>query len=61
MKANLQIDLKSSTPSEAQRFLLHTCEKMKLEGFIVEYHFEIDTPDGLVTEKCILESEKVIA
>jgi len=61
MKANLQIDLKSSTPSEAQRFLLDTCEKMKLEGFIVEYHFEIDTPDGLVTEKCILDSEKVIA
>jgi hypothetical protein len=61
MKANLQIDLKSLTPSEAQRFLLDTCEKMKLEGFIGGYHFEIDTPDGPVTEKCILDREKVIA
>jgi hypothetical protein len=61
MKANLRIDLKSLTPSQAQRLLLDACEKMKLEGFIMEYHFEIDTPDGLVTEKCIFDSEKVIA
>ncbi len=61
MKARLQIDLSASTPSEAQRMLLKACERMKLEGFIKEYHFEIDTPDGLVTEKCILASEKVIA
>ena len=61
MKATLQIDLKAPTPSEAQRFLLDACEKMKLEGLIKEYHFEIDTPEGLVTEKCILAGEKVIA
>jgi hypothetical protein len=61
MKAKVQIDLKVSTPSEAQRLLLDACEKMKSEGLIREYQFEIDTPNGLVTEKCILESEKVIA
>jgi hypothetical protein len=61
MKAALQIDLNASTPLEAQRFLLNACEKMKLEGFIKEYHFEIETPDGSVTEKCILDNEKVIA
>ncbi len=61
MKAILQIDLKASTPSEAQRVLLDTFEKMKMEGFIKEYHFEINTSDGLVTDKCILDSEKVIA
>ena len=61
MKVTLQINLNASTPSEAQRFLLETCEKMKLEGFIKEYHFEIDTPDGPVTERCILDGEKVIA
>ena len=61
MKATLQINLNASTPSEAQRLLLKTCEKMKLEGSIEEYHFEIETPDGPVTEKCILDSEKVIA
>lgn len=61
MKAKVQIDLKVSTPSEAQCLLLDVCEKMKSEGLIREYHFEIDTPDGLVTEKCILESGKAIA
>ncbi len=61
MKATLQINLNASTPSEAQGLLLKTCEKMKLEGFIEEYHFEIETPDGPVTEKCILDNEKVIA
>ncbi len=61
MKATLQINLNASTPSEAQRLLLKTCEEMKSEGIIKEYHFEIDTPDGPVTERCILDSEKVIA
>ncbi len=61
MKATLKIDLKASTPSEAQRLLLEACERMKLEGLIKEYGFEIDAPDGLVTEKCLLVSEKVIA
>ncbi len=61
MKATLKIDLKASTPSEAQRLLLEACERMKLEGLIKEYGFEIDTPDGLVTEKCLLANGKVIA
>jgi len=61
MKATLQIDLNASTPSDAQRLLLDACEKLKLEGLIKEYHFEIDTLDGPVTEKCILASQKVVA
>ena len=61
MKATLQIDFNASTPSDAQSLLLDACEKMKLEGLIKEYHFEIDTPDGPVTEKCILASQKVVA
>lgn len=61
MRAKMQMDMKVSTPSEAQSILLEIFEKMKTEGIINEYHFEIDTPDGLVTEICVLESEKVIA
>jgi hypothetical protein len=61
MKAKMQLDMQASTPSDAQRILLETFEKLKSEGFIAEYHFEIDTPDGVVTEKCVLDSEKVIA
>jgi hypothetical protein len=33
---------------------------MRLEGFLEEYRFEIDSPDGLVSEKCILDGEKVV-
>ena len=61
MKATLQIDFNGLTPSEAQRFLLDASEKMKLEGMIKEYHFEIEAPDGPITEKCILDNQKVIA
>ncbi len=61
MKAQMQIDLQASAPSDAQRILLDLCERLKSEGIISEYHFEIDTPHGLVTEKCVIDNEKVIA
>ncbi|MGO9137147.1 MAG: hypothetical protein ACLP9S_00735 [Syntrophales bacterium] len=61
MKTKMQIDLQASTPSEGQRILLNILEKLKSEGLIAEYHFEIDTPDGAITEICVLENEKVIA
>jgi hypothetical protein len=34
---------------------------MKRDGLVDEYHFEITTPDGPVTEKCLLSDQKVIA
>jgi len=61
MKAKMQIDLKASTPSEAQRILMDLFEKLKSDGIIENYHFEIATPDGVVTEICVLANEKVIA
>jgi len=61
MKAKMLVDLRASTPSEAQRTLLRLFEKLKSEGSITDYHFEIDTPEGVVTEICVLENEKVIA
>jgi hypothetical protein len=61
MKAVLQVNLKTSSSEEGQRILLDLCEKMKREDLIAEYHFEISTPDGPVTEKCLLSDQKVIA
>ncbi len=61
MKAKLQIDLKTSSPSEGQRILLELCEKWKAEGILSEYHFEIDAPDEPVSEKCVLSEEKIMA
>jgi len=61
MKAVLQLSLKTPSPEESQRILLDLCEKMKRDGLVDEYHFEITTPDGPVTEKCLLSDQKVIA
>jgi len=61
MKANIKIDLKTAIPSEAQRLLLNVFENWKKDGIIKEYHFALDTPNGIVTEICVLENEKVIA
>jgi len=59
MKARVQIDVQATTPSEAQRILLAISKKLKSDGFITEYHFEIDTPDGVVTDKSVLGNELV--
>jgi len=61
MKAVLQVNLKDSSPKEGQQILLDLCEKMKRDGRVDEYHFEITTPDGPVTEKCLLSDQKVVA
>lgn len=61
MKAVLHIDLKTSSPEEGQRIITDFCEKMKQGGIVKDFRFEIETPDGPVTEKCVLSDEKVIA
>jgi hypothetical protein len=57
MKATMLIDVKAPTPTDAQRILLAISKKLKSDGFITEYHFEIDTPDGVITEKSDLGNE----
>ena len=61
MKAVLQVNLKDSSPKEGQQILLGLCEKMKRDGRVDEYRFEITTPGGPVTEKCLLSDQKVVA
>jgi hypothetical protein len=57
MKATMQINVQATTPTDAQRILLAISKKLKSDGFITEYHFEIQTPDGVVTEKSDLGNE----
>ncbi len=61
MKAVFQVNLKTFSPAEGQRILLDSLRKNETEKFIDEYHFEITTPAGPVTEKCLLSDQKVIA
>ena len=62
MRAILNLDLKAGTPEEAQRVVEDACRKLEEAGLISsEYRFEIETPDGPVTERCVLSEGKVIA
>jgi len=61
MRAKLNLDLKAGTPEEAQSVVEDTCRKLQAAGLISDYRFEIETPDGPVTERCVLSEGKVIA
>jgi phosphoribosylformylglycinamidine (FGAM) synthase PurS component len=61
MKAVITLNLKLTSPEESQRILNEVCEKLKADGVIDNYSFEIQSENGIVTEKCILSEDKVIA
>jgi phosphoribosylformylglycinamidine (FGAM) synthase PurS component len=61
VKAVVKIDLEASSGQVAQRVLFDLCDKMKQEGVIRNYSFEIESPDGMITDRCVLAEGKVIA
>jgi hypothetical protein len=61
VKAVVNFDLEASSGQLAQRILFDLCDKLKHEGVISGYSFEIDSPDGIITDRCVLAEGKVIA
>jgi len=61
MKAILTFDLQADTPEEAQKMLEGVREELGRNNRISGCRFEIETPDGPVTEKCVLSAGKVVA
>jgi len=61
MKAVLTFDLQAETAEEAKKILEDACRQLQAACLIKDFRFEIETPDGPVTEKCILSAGKVIA
>jgi phosphoribosylformylglycinamidine (FGAM) synthase PurS component len=61
MKAVITLNLKLTSPEESQRILNEICEKLKADGVIDSYSFEMQSENGIVTEKCILSEGKVVA
>ncbi len=59
MRARVHVDVRATDPAEAQRILLAVSKKLKSDGFITDYHFEIETPEGVVTEKSVLGNELI--
>ena len=61
MKAVIHVDLTMTQAEEAKKILEDACRKLQAASLIKDFHFEIETPDGPVTEKCILADGKVVA
>jgi len=62
MKAVIHVDLNAEQAEDAKSILEDACRKLQGSGVIAgDYRFEIETPDGPVTEKCVLSEGKVIA
>lgn len=61
MKARLSVTLKTASAEEAQRTLKAIGEGLLMSGSAGDYHFEIETEEGVVTERCILAEGKVVA
>ena len=61
MRATITLNLKAASTEKSQRILNEVCEKLKADGVIDSYCFEIQSESGIVTEKCMLSEGKVIA
>jgi phosphoribosylformylglycinamidine (FGAM) synthase PurS component len=61
MKAVIHVDLTVTQAEEAKNILEDACRKLQAACLIKDFRFEIETPDGPVTEKCVLSAGKVIA
>ncbi len=61
MKATVRITLKTESVEEAQRLLKIICEGLVASGSVDDYSFELETVEGVVTERCVLSEGRVIA
>ena len=61
MKAVIHVDLSVEQAEEAKRIVEDTCMRLQEAGQIDGYRFEIEAPQGTVTERCVLADGKVIA
>ncbi|RPI33446.1 MAG: hypothetical protein EHM54_10760 [Nitrospiraceae bacterium] len=61
MKAKIFVTLKTGSIEEMQKRLDNLFLRILRDGEIEDYHFEIETENGIITEECILSEGKVIA
>ena len=61
MKAVIHVDLSVAKAEDAKNIVEEACRKLQAAGLIKDFRFEIETPEGPVTERCVLSEGKVIA
>jgi hypothetical protein len=59
MKAKIVVTMKAGSIEEMQKRLDNLFQSILRDGEIEDYHFEIETENGIVTEKCILSKERL--
>lgn len=62
MKSKIRLEFSEGlTPADAQAYLFEWLDSFMKKGIIKDYSFEIETENGVVTDRCILENNTVIA
>ncbi len=61
MKAKIELELKNVPLEKVHRRLLEFLQTLKELDIVEDGKIEIYTPDGIVTDKCILQNNKVVA
>ncbi len=61
MKAKLELEFKDLPLEKIQKTLFEILNILKSTDMIEDGGFVINTPSGVVTEKCIVQENKVIA
>jgi hypothetical protein len=61
VKAIIKAELTASSGEAAQRILLELCSRMMQQGLVHACSFEIEAPEGIITDRCVLSEGKIIA
>jgi hypothetical protein len=61
MKAIVEIEFKDLPVERIQQIIIEMLSKLKTLKMIDDGKIQIFTPEGVVTEKCILQENKVVA
>jgi len=61
VKAVIHVDLNVERAEDAKRIVEETCLRLREAGTIGGWRYEIQTPEGPVTGRCVLAEGRVIA
>ena len=61
MKTILHLELNADNAEGAQKIIEDLCKELGRKNLLGSYRYEIEAPEGPVTERCVLSDGKVIA
>lgn len=61
MNATITVALAANSAEDAQKTLIRMLDAERQKGTISAYSFQIESPAGIVTERCVMSEGKVVA